>query len=150
MSCLLNMSESLLGKPGFLPTNWRQIIMCYQSPSALDGSMGRRTSRRHYSLVNFKNIQLEGTIGRVADTAHRGSFITRRSHLNLLWIHIMLSTPMIYKLCRFISRLSMENLKPTPRVILRLGGYSDMTREPRVVGGNDNPVPEAATILMKL
>ena len=30
------------------------------------------------------NRQLEGTIGRVADTAHTGSFITRRSHLNLL------------------------------------------------------------------
>ena len=28
--------------------------MYYQPPSALDGSMGRRTSRRHYSLVNFK------------------------------------------------------------------------------------------------
>ena len=44
-------------------------------------------------------IQLEGTIGRVADTAHTGSFITRRSHFNLLWIHIALSTPMIYTLC---------------------------------------------------
>ena len=73
--------------------------MCYQPPSALDGSMGRRISRRHYSLINFKNIQLEGTIGRVADTAHTGSFITRRSHFNLLWIHIALSTPMIYTLC---------------------------------------------------
>ena len=73
------------------------------------------------------NHQLEGTIGRVADTAHAGSFITRRSHLNLLWIHIVLSTPMIYTLCRFISRSNMENLKPTPRVTLRLGGYDDMT-----------------------
>ena len=45
------------------------------------------------------NSQLEGTIGRVADTAHTGSFITRRSHLNLLWIHIALSTPMIYTFC---------------------------------------------------
>ena len=35
------------------------------------------------------NSQFEGTIGRVADTAHTGSFITRRSHLNLLWIHIV-------------------------------------------------------------
>ena len=75
------------------------------------------------------NHQLEGTIGRVADTAHTGSFITRRSHLNLLWIHIVLSTPMIYKLCRFISRSNMENLKPTPRVALRLGGYNGMTRQ---------------------
>ena len=48
------------------------------------------------------NCQLEGTIGRVADTAHTGSFITRRNHLKLLWIHIMLPTPMIYNLCRFI------------------------------------------------
>ena len=45
------------------------------------------------------NSQLEGTIGRVADTAHTGSFITRHSHLNLLWIHIALSTPMTYTLC---------------------------------------------------
>ena len=73
------------------------------------------------------NRQLEGTIGRVADTAHTGSFITCRSHLNLLWIHIVLSTPMIYKLCQFISRSNMENLKPTPRVTLILGGYNDMT-----------------------
>ena len=93
----------------------------HQPPSALDGSMSRRTSRRHYSLVNF-NSQLEGTIGRVADTAHTGSFITRRSHLNLLWIHIVLSTPMIYKLCRFISRSNMESLKPTPRVTFETRG----------------------------
>ena len=45
------------------------------------------------------NSRLEGTIGRVADMAHTGSFITRRSHLNLLWIHMALSTPMIYTLC---------------------------------------------------
>ena len=68
------------------------------------------------------NSQLEGTIGRVADTAHTGSFITRRSHLNLLWIHIVLSTPMIYKLCRFISRSNMESLKPTPRVTFETRG----------------------------
>ena len=60
------------------------------------------------------NCQLEGTIGRVADTAHTGSFINRHSHLNLLWIHIVLSTPMIYKLCRFISRSNMESFKATP------------------------------------
>ena len=41
MSCLLSMSKSLLGKPGFLPTHWRQIIMYYQPPSALDGSNGQ-------------------------------------------------------------------------------------------------------------
>ena len=44
-----------LGSPVFLSTNWRQIITYYPPPSALDGSMGRRTSRRHYSLVNFKS-----------------------------------------------------------------------------------------------
>ena len=32
----------------------------------------------------ISNRQLEGTIGRVADTARTGSFITCRSHLNLL------------------------------------------------------------------
>ena len=68
------------------------------------------------------NHQLEGTIGRVADTAHTGSFTTRRSHLNLLWIHIVLSTPMIYKLCRFISWSNMESLKPTPRVTFETRG----------------------------
>ena len=60
----------------------------HQPPSALDGSMSRRTSRRHYSFWLTSNRQLEGTIGRVADTAHTRSFITRHSHLNLLWIHI--------------------------------------------------------------
>ena len=68
------------------------------------------------------NSQLEGTIGRVADTAHTGSFMTRCSHLNLLWIHIMLSTPMIYNLCRFTSRSNMESLKPTPRVTFETRG----------------------------
>ena len=28
--------------------------MYYQPPSALDGSMGRRTSRHHYSLVKLE------------------------------------------------------------------------------------------------
>ena len=40
-----------------LPTNWRQIIIYCQSPSALDGSMDRRTSRRHYSLVNLQTAR---------------------------------------------------------------------------------------------
>ena len=94
------------------------------------------TKKNIFQKVSFwstSNNQLEGTIGRVADTAHTGSFITRRSHLNLLWIYIVLSTPMIYKLCRFISRSNMENLKPTPRVALRLGGYNDMTQQISVV-----------------
>ena len=43
----------------------------------------------------------------------------------------------------------MENLNPTPRVVLRLEGYNDMTRELRVIGGKDNPVPEATATLMK-
>ncbi len=51
------------------------------------------------TVCSTSNSQLEGTIGRVADTAHTGSFITRHSNLNLLWIHIALSTSMIYTLC---------------------------------------------------
>ena len=39
----------------FFQAKWRQIIIYYQPLSALGGSMGRRTSRRHYSLVNFKS-----------------------------------------------------------------------------------------------
>ena len=35
-------------------TKWRQIIIYYQPPSALDDSMDRRTSRRHYSLVKLQ------------------------------------------------------------------------------------------------
>ena len=72
------------------------------------------------------NHQLEGTIGRVADTAHTGSFITRHSHfqpsvdshraINANDIHLLLWS-------------NMENLKPTLRVILRLGGYNGMARQ---------------------
>ena len=72
------------------------------------------------------NSQLEGTIGRVADTAHTGSFITRRSHLqpsvdshraiNANDIHLLLWS-------------NMENLEPTPRVVPRLGGYNGMSRQ---------------------
>ncbi|KAF7058462.1 hypothetical protein CFC21_065520 [Triticum aestivum] len=36
---------------------------------------------------------------------------------------------------RFISRSNMESLKTTPRVVLRLRGYNDMTRELQVIGG---------------
>ena len=85
------------------------------------------------------NSQLEGTIGRVADTVHAESFITRRNHLNFLWIitsltyqvksiqyilyYILFSSkePLLWfascpmqDLNRSISRLIMENLKPTP------------------------------------
>ena len=102
------------------------------------------------------NSQLEGTIGRVADTAHTVSCTTRRSHLNLLWIHIMLSTPMIYKLCRFISRSNMESLKPTPRVTFETWGlrWHDSAnlasfskfKNPRTMEGKDNLVQEATVI----
>ena len=61
-------------------------------------------------------------------------------------------------ICQFISRSSTKNLKPTPRVALRLGGYNDMTQQmlpvfsefknPRTLE-KDNPVLEATTILMK-
>ena len=45
----------------------------------------------------------------------------------------------------------MENLKTTPRVILRLGGYKDMTysRAPDH-WREENPVPEATAILVKI
>ena len=84
----------------------------YQPSSTLDGSMDMRINRCHYSLVNFKQ-PVGRNHGGVADTAHTGSFITRRSHLNLLWIYIMLSTPMIYTFCygqvRRISRQLLES-----------------------------------------
>ena len=44
----------------------------------------------------------------------------------------------------------MESLKPTPRIVLKLEGYNDMTQELRVMGGDDNPVPEDTTVLMKI
>ena len=49
----------------------------------------------------------------------------------------------------------MENLKPTLRVTLRLGGYDDITQQILPVsaklktqddGGKDNPVPEATVM----
>ena len=88
------MSKSLLRKPGFL----------FQK---IGGKLSYIISRRLHWMAQWagaqvaattvwltSNRQLEGTIGRVADMAHTGSFITRRGHLNILWIHIALSTPM--------------------------------------------------------
>ena len=46
-----------------LPTNWRQIIIYYQSPSALDVSMGRRTNHRHYSLVKLQTTSWKEPVG---------------------------------------------------------------------------------------
>ena len=46
--------------------------------------IGAQVTRTRVWLTS--NSQLEGTIGRVADTVHAESFITRRNHLNLLWI----------------------------------------------------------------
>ena len=60
------------------------------------------------------NRQLEGTIGRVADTARTGSFITRRSHLNFLWIHIALSTSMIYTFSYGQTRRISSQLLESP------------------------------------
>ena len=68
--------------------------MYYQPPSALDGSMGRRTSRRHYSLVKLQTASWKEPLAELLTR-----LITRRSHLNLLWTHIALSIPMIYTLC---------------------------------------------------
>ena len=89
-------------------TTWEARFLFQQ----IGGKLSYIISRRLHWMVQWagaqvaattvwltSNRQLEGTIGRVADTAHTGSFITRRSHLNLLWIHIVLSTPMIYTLC---------------------------------------------------
>ena len=123
------MSESLLGKPGF-SSNKLEANYHVLSAAVCTGWFNGQAHKSAATTVWLtSNHQLEGTIGRVADTAHTGSFTTRRSYLNHLWIHIMLSTPMIYKLCRFISRSNVENLKPTPRVTLRLGGYNDMIQQ---------------------
>ena len=51
---------------------------------------------------------------------------------------------------RSISQLIMKNLKLTPQVTFRLGGYNDMTRELWVIGENDNSVPKDTAILMKI
>src|SRR4051812_24448465 len=125
MRLLLSIKKPKLGNPFFFK-NGRKIT----TTRPLRG-MGKWAAAQvtAATVLLTSNHQLEGTIGRVADTVHTGSFTTRRNHLNLLWIHIVLSTPMIYKLCRFISRSNMENLKPTPRVTLRLGGYDDMTQQ---------------------
>ena len=93
MSCLLSMSKSLLGQPSFLPTNWSQIIISRCLRWMVQWTCAQIAATTVWST---SNNQLEGTIGRVADTAHTRSFITRRSHLNLLWIYIALLTPMIY------------------------------------------------------
>ena len=57
---------------------------------------------------------MEGTIGRVADTARTGSFITRRSHLNFAWIHLALSTSMIYTFCYGQTRRISSQLLESP------------------------------------
>ena len=56
------------------------------------------------------NRQLKETVGRVADTAHTGSFITRRSHLNLSVDLHRIIKPMIYTFCYQVRRIS----KTTP------------------------------------
>ena len=72
------------------------------------------------------NSHLEGTIGRVADTAHTGSFINPpQSPQPSVDSHRAINTNDI----NLLLWSNMENLKPTPRVVLRLGGYNDMTRQ---------------------
>ncbi|EMS52905.1 hypothetical protein TRIUR3_19176 [Triticum urartu] len=74
-----------------------------------------------------------------------GCTITEPPYLRASYI-----TELLNDSYRFISRSKMENLKPTPRIVLRLEGYNDITRELRVIGWNDNPVPEDTAILMKI
>ena len=96
------------GRTGFLSANWRQVIISRRLRWMVQWTC---TQIAVTTVWLTSNSQLEGTIGRGADTAHTGSFITRRSHLSLLWIYIALSTPMIYTFC---YGQSMENLKTTP------------------------------------
>ena len=113
----------------FLPTKLEANYLALSAAVCTGWFNGQAHKSSPLQFGKTSNNELEGTIGRVADTAHTGSFITRRSHLNLLWIYIVLSTPMIYKSCRFISWSNMKSFKPTPRVTLRLGGYDDMTQQ---------------------
>ena len=95
MSCLLSIKQVTAWVARFL-SNWRQIII-NRRLHWMDQCVGTQVAATTVWLTS--NSQLEGTILRVADTVHTGSLITRRSHLNLLWIHIALSTPMIYAIC---------------------------------------------------
>ena len=95
-----------------ISTNLEQIIIYYQLPP--DGSMNWSTNRCHCSLGNFNN-QSGWPTGRVTDTIPMGSIITHRDSTYS-------SNPLV------ISWSSMESLKPTPRVVLRLGGYMDMAQ----------------------
>ena len=109
----------------FFSTKRRQIIIYYQPPFALDGSMGRRTNRRHYSLVNFKLLVgrnhwpscWHGSYGIIYNPPQSPQ-LSMDAHrvININDIHLLLWS-------------NTENLKPTPRVTLRLGGYNDMTQQ---------------------
>ena len=116
----------------------------------------RRTRRRRCGLVNF-NKQPGQTIGRIIDTTYTGSSMTRHgrpqpsadSHrvINARDIQqasqssstrhtLLASINFSYQLstiCRFMLWPSMKNLKPTPRVDFRLGGYTDMIRQTQLV-----------------
>ena len=149
---------------------WIWASHCLGSPvffQQIGGELSCIISRRLHWMVQWagaqvaattvwltSNRQLEGTIGRVADTAHTGSFITRRSHLNLLWIHIALSTPMIYPLCygqygESQSQLLESSWDSGAMIWLGSIGRFQCIQELRVIGGKNNPVPEATAILVK-
>ena len=99
MSCLLSMSKSLLGKPSF-SSNKLEANYHILSTAICTGWFKWAGAQVAITIVWLtSNSQLEGAIGRVADTTHTGSFITLRGHLNLLWVHITLSPPMIYTFC---------------------------------------------------
>ena len=106
------------------------------------------------TVWSTSNSQLEGTIGRVADTAHTGSFITCHSKLNLLWIHIALSTSMIYTLCygqygESQSQLLESSWDSGAMIWLGSIGRFQCIQEFQVMGGKNDLVPEATAILVK-
>ena len=103
--------------------------------------MSRCTSRRYYSLVNFKQ-----PLGRNHwPSCWHGSYgiiDNPLQYLNLLWIHIALSTPMIYTLCygqiwRISSQLfeSSEDSGATMTWLRNLDQFQ-LIQEAQVVGGN--------------
>ena len=126
MSYLLGMSKSLLGKPGFSSNKIGGKLSCIISRRLRwMVQMGRRTSRRHYSLVNFKQ-----PVGRDHwPSCWHGSYMIIYNPPQSLQpsvdSHRAMNTNDIHLMLWSIWRIS----KPTPRVVLRLGGYNGMTQQ---------------------
>ena len=92
-----------------ISTNLEQIIIYYQLPP--DDSKNWSTNRCHCSLGNFKQ---SAWMTHWPGYWHNSNGITyNRRLLNLLWIYIALSTPMVYTFCygqvRRISRQLLES-----------------------------------------